>query len=76
MNIGVMIIIAVVVGLLVGLIRTSALKASLKSVRKQENATVYAKGAGLTLTRKQDIYLFKNVEKVAKPKQQQPNQNK
>ena len=76
MNIGVMIVIAVVVGLLVGLIRVSALKAALKSVRQQDNATVYAKGTGLTLTRKQDIYLFKNVERTAKPKQQQPNQNK
>lgn len=64
------IIIAIVIGLIVGLIYTGILKSSLKSVRTQETAAFYQKGAGLTLTRKNDIYLRKTVEKVAKPKEQ------
>ena len=62
------IIIAIVVGLIIGLIVTGVLRASLKSVHMQKNAAYYEKAEGLTLTRKSDIYLYKHVDKIAKPK--------
>ena len=54
------ILIAVIVGLIVALIVTGILRAGLKSVGKQETAVFYEKDGGLQLTRKNDIFLYKN----------------
>lgn len=64
------ILIAVIVGLLVALIVTGILRAGLKSVGKQDTAVFYEKDGGLQLTRKNDIFLYKNTERYAKPKEQ------
>ena len=64
------ILIAVIVGLIVALIVTGILRAGLKSVGKQETAVFYEKDGGLQLTRKNDIFLYKNTERFAKPKEQ------
>ncbi len=64
------ILIAVIVGLIVALIVTGILSAGLKSVGKQDTAVFYEKDGGLQLTRKNDIFLYKNTERFAKPKEQ------
>lgn len=64
------ILIAVIVGLIVALIVTGILRAGLKSVGKQDTAVFYEKDGGLQLTRKNDIFLYKNTERFAKPKDQ------
>lgn len=64
------IIIAIVIGLVIGLIYTGILKSSLKSIKTQETAVFYQKEAGLQLTRRNDIYIRKTLDKVAKPKEQ------
>ena len=64
------ILIAIVVGLVVALIVTGVLRAGLKSVGKQDTAVFYEKDGGLQLTRKNDIFMYKNTERYAKPKQQ------
>ena len=64
------ILIAIVVGLVVALIVTGVLRAGLKSVGKQDTAVFYEKDGGLQLTRKNDIFMYKNTERYAKPKEQ------
>ena len=64
------IIIAIIIGLLVALIVTGVLRAELKSVGKQHSADMYKKEQGLNLTTNRDVFLYKNVERVAKPKEQ------
>ena len=64
------ILIAVIVGLIVALIVTGILRAGLKSVGKQDTAVFYEKDGGLQLTRKNDIFLYKNTERFAKPEEQ------
>lgn len=65
------ILIAIVVGLLVALIATGVMRASLKSVSKQYSAGYYVKEEGLRLTRNKDVFMYKRTERFAKPKQQQ-----
>ena len=65
------IIIAIIVGLLVA---TGIMRASLKSVGKQYSADFYEKEQGLTLTKNKDIYLYRKVDRIPKPKEQ-PRQN-
>lgn len=64
------ILIAIVVGLLFALIVTSVMRASLKSVGKQESARFYEKEEGLKLYKSNDLYLYKKVDRIAKPKEQ------
>ena len=68
------IIIAIIVGLLVALIVTGIMRASLKSVGKQYSAKKKKKEQGLTLTKNKDIYLYRKVDRIPKPKEQ-PRQN-
>ena len=69
------IIIAIVVGLLVALIVTSVMRASLKSVGKQYSASFYVKPEGLRLTKNKDIYMYQRTERYAKPKEQPRQQS-
>ena len=68
------IVIAIVVGLIVALIITSVMRASLKSIAKQYSAAYYEKEEGLQLTKSQDIYMYKKVDRTAKPKEQPKQQ--
>ena len=64
------IILAIVVGLIFALIITSVMRASLKSVGKQESARFYEKEEGLKLFKSNDLYMYKKVDRIAKPKEQ------
>lgn len=57
-------LIALGVGLMIGLIAVLIMKAQLKSVRKQHQANVYMKSGSLRLTRSSDIYLYRNVSRT------------
>lgn len=61
--------IAVPVGLLVGLIWTLILKGQLKSVRRQSGANNYARGNGLSLTQSGDYFMYRNVTRTPRPKE-------
>ena len=70
MSIGVQILIAIVVGVVLALIVTGVMRAQLKSVHMQHSAVFYEKPEGLQLTRKNDVFLYKTLDKTAKPKEQ------
>ena len=62
------IIIALIVGLVAGLIYTTSLKKQLKSVKKQTEAGNYVTPGSLSVTTQKDIYLYRTVTRTAKPK--------
>lgn len=63
-------IVALVLGALLSfLIPMSVLKGQLKSVKARSAATEYVRQGSLRLTQNRDIFLYRNVVRIAKPKQ-------
>lgn len=65
---GTNLIIALVVGFVVALIVTGIMRAQLKSVRTRDTAGDYMKQGSLRITQSSDIFLYRNVTRQAKPK--------
>lgn len=63
------IVISLAVGVIVAFIAVSTMKAQLKSVRPQTSAHSYVRRNSLMLTQQRDIFLYRNVKKVARPKE-------
>lgn len=63
--------IAIVIALIIAFIGTSSLRAELQSVRTATEANIYIKDGSFNLTKQDDIYVCKKVDKTAKPKPQQ-----
>lgn len=63
-----LIIIALVIGLIISLIVMLSHKGQLKSVRFEHSAANYVKAGSVNVPVKREIYLYKKVEKRAKPK--------
>lgn len=62
------IVIALVIGLIISLIIMLAHKSKLKTVRMQHAAKNYIKQGSVHITTRREIYLYKKVDKRAKPK--------
>ena len=56
------------VGALVGFIVVLIMKSKLKSVRMQPLANSYVKSGSFNVTERSDLYLYRNISKTAKPK--------
>ena len=67
-DVGGSLLLSLVVGLVVGLITAFVLKAQLKSVRKQDRANVYVKSGSMHVDVMNDIFLYRNVTRTEKPK--------
>lgn len=65
---------AIVIGLVVALLVTGVMRAGLKSVSKQYSADFYGKEQGLELKKTKDVFLYRTLDKIPKPKEQ-PRQN-
>lgn len=63
------IFIGLAVGLGIGLTVTGVMRASLKSVREQRYAGNYVKEGSMNITDARDIFLYRTVTRVAKPKE-------
>ena len=61
--------IALLLGAVVALIVVLVLKSQLKSVRSQNAARNYLKQGSLNLTEHRDLYLYRTVSRIAKPKE-------
>lgn len=61
-------LISLVVGLVIALIATGIMRGQLKSVRAQPAADNYVKSGSLNITHKQDLFLYRNVTRREKPK--------
>ena len=64
MNLG----ICFVIGLVIAAIATAIMKGQLKSVRSQSGAANYVKTGSLNVTHRQDLFLYRDVKRTAKPK--------
>lgn len=62
------ILVCIAIGILAAIIVTGVMKAQLKSVRPQNAAGCYVVDGSFHLTHSQDLYLYKNVTRHAKPK--------
>ncbi|MBQ6930576.1 MAG: TPM domain-containing protein [Clostridia bacterium] len=61
------------IGLLVGFLIINSIASKNKSVQMQKNATVYTRPGSMVITGSADNFLYSNVEKKEKPKQQNKN---
>ena len=66
--IGESLLIALVVGVVVGLIVVSSMKAKLKTVRPRREAHEYTRPGSMQLTASRDLYLYRTVHRRPKPK--------
>lgn len=73
-NVGKSIIIALIVGFIIALTVTLAMKGKLKSVRSRDNARDYIKKDSLNITVSRDTFLYSRVERT--PKQRNEPQEK
>ncbi len=60
--------ISVVIGLVIAFFYTNHLKSQLKTVRSKPSASDYVIPGSFTLTGQRDVYLYSNVKKTPKPK--------
>lgn len=58
----------IMIGAIAAFIITGSMKRQLKSVVRQTGANSYIRSGGLNLTQRQDTFLYRNVTRVAKPK--------
>lgn len=65
--------VSLVIGLLVGFIIINSIASKNKSVHMQKNATVYTRPGSMIITGSADNFLYSNVEKKEKPKQENKN---
>lgn len=61
-------LIALGIGLLVALIVTLIMKGQLRSVRFKHSASDYVRSGSLRLTQSHDLYLYRNVTRTPRPK--------
>ena len=57
-----------VIGFLIALIVTGVMRGQLKSVRSQSGASDYVKAGSLNITHRQDLFLYREIRKVEKPR--------
>ena len=67
------IILCIVIGMAMGFIIILAIASKNKSVRMQANATVYTRPGSFVVTGSYDNFLYKNLDKTPKPKQENKN---
>lgn len=65
-DVGKSLVIALVIGIVAGLIVANTLKAQLKSVRMQTRAHDYVKAGSMQLTYQKDLYLYRTVQQTRK----------
>ncbi len=65
--------VSLLIGLLVGFLIINSIAAKNKSVKMQENATVYTRPGSMVITGSADNFLYNNVERREKPKQTEKN---
>lgn len=67
--------VSLLIGLLVGFLIINGIASKNKSVKMQENATVYTRPGSMVITGSADNFLYNNVERREKPKQTENKNN-
>jgi len=65
-NVKTSLVVALVAGILVGLITVFVMKGQLKTVRAQNQANAYVKSGSMNITARSDLFLYRNVRRVKK----------
>lgn len=60
-------VISLIIGFVIALISVSVMKGKLKSVKLQKSANSYLKQGSMKLTESTDLFLYRNVNRIAKP---------
>ena len=68
-------LIAVIGGLIVGLISTGVMAGQLKSVHKQYNAESYVRQGSMKVTQTVDLFLYRDLDRSEKPKESSTHQS-
>ena len=64
-----MLLVSLGIGLVVALIITGRMKGKLKTVRRQAEAADYVKTGSMKVTQSRDFFLYKHIDRHAKPKE-------
>ncbi len=67
--------VSLLIGLLVGFLIINGIASKNKSVKMQENATVYTRPGSMVITGSADNFLYNNIERREKPKQTEKQKN-
>ncbi|MBQ9946404.1 MAG: TPM domain-containing protein [Clostridia bacterium] len=62
-------LVAIVIGVIIAFIYTASLKSQLKTVRSKASAKDYVIPGSLHLTQQRDVFMYSNVKKIPKPKE-------
>ncbi len=65
---GTMIVISLAIGAVIGFIAVTVMKGKLKSVIRRNEASDYVRAGSLHITNSSDIFLYRTVKRVARPK--------
>ena len=68
-NFGMNLMIALMVGLIAGLLTAKSLKGQLKTVRQKNEAKNYIKSGSLNLHTRNDVFLYRDIQRTPKPKE-------
>ncbi|MBR3767195.1 MAG: TPM domain-containing protein [Clostridia bacterium] len=62
------ILVAIVIGIIIGFIYTGYLKSQLKTVRSKAAASDYVVAGSFNITQQRDVFMYRNIKKTPKPK--------
>jgi uncharacterized protein len=68
-NFGMNLMIALMVGIIAGLITAKSLKGQLKTVHQKNEAKNYIKSGSLNLHTQNDVFLYRDIQRTAKPRE-------
>ncbi|MEY8319924.1 TPM domain-containing protein [Lachnospiraceae bacterium 46-61] len=63
------------IAFIISLIITGTMKRKLKTIHHQSAADIYIKKDSMRITRKNDLFLYRHIDRVKKPENNQPNQH-
>lgn len=63
------------IAFIISLIITGTMKRKLKTIYHQSAADIYIKKDSMRITRKNDLFLYRHIDRVKKPENNQPNQH-
>lgn len=64
------------IGFIISLIVTGGMKRKLKSVRPQSTADIYIKRDSMHITKRNDLFLYRHIDRIKKPENNQANHSR
>jgi len=64
------------IGFIISLIVTGGMKRKLKSIRPQSTADIYVKRDSMHITKRNDLFLYRHIDRIKKPENNQANHSR